>query len=72
MPDRELTDSQDIGEWWREHGVQGIRYPSAVPGFTRVNVVVFRDAVAMSDIVLVNRKRIIEEFRRLSGKYPAS
>ena len=68
--DRELGDSQEVGEFWRLHGVQGIRYPSAVPGLTGTNVVVFRDAVPPPKIVLVNRERIIEELRRLSDRSP--
>lgn len=69
--DRELADSQEVGEFWREHGVQGILYPSAVPGLNSTNVVVFRDVVPPPEIVLVNREQIIEELRRLSGRFPA-
>lgn len=66
---RDLADSQEVGEFWREHGVQGILYQSAVPGLTGTNVVVFRDAAPEPDIVLVNREAIIEELRRLSGRF---
>lgn len=69
--DREMADSQEVGEFWRKHGVQGILYPSAVPGLSGTNVVVFRDVVPQPEIVLVNRERIIEELRRLSGRFPA-
>lgn len=69
--DRELADSQDVGELWRQHGVQGILYPSAVPGVRGTNVVVFRDVVPAPEIVLVNRERIIEELRRLSDRSPS-
>lgn len=68
--DGDLADSQEVGELWREHGAQGILYPSAVPGLTGTNVVVFRDVAPEPEIVLVNRERIIEEFRRLSGSSP--
>lgn len=68
--DREVADSQEIGEFWRERGVQGMLYPSAVPGLTGTNVVIFRDVAAEPEIVLINRERIIEEFRRLSGRSP--
>lgn len=64
--DRELADSQEVGEFWLQHGVQGIRYPSAVPGLTGTNVVVFRDGVPAPEIVLANRERIIQELGWLS------
>ena len=64
--DRNLADSQEAGEFWRAHGVQGILYPSAVPGLIGTNLVVFRDVVPEPEIVLVNRERIIDELRRLS------
>lgn len=54
--------------FWRERGVQGILYPSAVPGLSGTNLVVFRDVAPEPEIVLVNREGIIEELRRLSGR----
>ncbi|MBI1876170.1 MAG: RES family NAD+ phosphorylase [Acidobacteria bacterium] len=66
--DRDLADSQEIGECWRQHGVQGILYPCAVPGLNGSNVVVFRDVAPEPEIVLVNREQIIEELRRLSSR----
>lgn len=68
--DRDLADSQEVGEFWRLRGVQGMLYPSAVPGLTGTNVVVFRDVAPEPEILLVNRERIIEECRRLSGRSP--
>jgi RES domain-containing protein len=66
--DADFADSQEIGEFWRERGVQGIIYPSAVPGLSGANIVVFRDVAPDPNIVLANRDRIIEELRRLSGR----
>lgn len=66
--DADLADSQEIGEFWRERGVQGIVYPSAVPALMGTNVIVFRDVAPEPIIVLSNRDRIIEELRRLSGR----
>ena len=68
--DRDLADSQEVGEFWRRRGVQGMLYPSAVPELTGTNVIVFRDVAPEPEIVLVNRGRIIEEFRRLSRRSP--
>ena len=39
----DLSDSQEIGEFWRERGIHGIVYPSAAPGVNGTNIVVFRD-----------------------------
>ena len=66
--DSDFADSQDFGEFWRARGVQAIVYPSAVPGLAGTNIVVFRDAAPQPAVVLVNRDRIIEELRRLSGR----
>lgn len=66
-----LGDSQEIGEFWRQPGGQGVVYPSAVPGLGGANVAVFRDVAPPPEIVLVNRDRIVEELRRLSRRFPS-
>jgi RES domain len=40
----DVTASQEVGEFLRSQGVQAIMFPSAIPGFTGQNVVVFCDA----------------------------
>jgi RES domain-containing protein len=64
----DVTASQDVGEFLRSQGVQSIMFPSAIPGFTGQNVVVFRDATPPPDIVLVNRDEILRELRRLAER----
>lgn len=66
-----LGDSQEIGEFWRQHGGQGVVDPSAVPGLGGANVAVFRDVAPPPEIVLANRDRIVEELRRLSRRFPS-
>jgi hypothetical protein len=62
------TASQEVGEFLRTHGVQGIVFPSAIPGFTGRNLVVFRDVIPPPDIVFVNREQILKELRRLAAR----
>lgn len=66
-----LGDSQEIDEFWRQHGGQGVVYPSAVPGLGGANVAVFRDVAPPPEIVLANRDRIVEKLRRLSRRFPS-
>jgi RES domain-containing protein len=66
----DVSDSQVIGEFLRERRIQAILFPSAAPGVTGINIVVFRDVSPEADVVLVNRDRILEEFRRLSRRLP--
>jgi RES domain-containing protein len=64
----DVTASQQVGEFLRSQGVQAIMFPSAIPGFTGRNVVVFRNAVPAADVVLVNRDQILRELRRLAER----
>jgi hypothetical protein len=64
----DLTDSQAVGEFLQTHSIQAVVFPSAIPGFTGRNLVVFRDAVPEPVIVLVNREQIIEELRRVAHR----
>jgi len=64
------SESQDVGEFLRERGVQGIVFPSGVPGVKGTNIVVFRDVAPAPTVVLVNRDRILEELRRLASRVP--
>jgi RES domain-containing protein len=64
----DVTASQEVGEFLRSQGVQAIRFPSAVPGFTGQNVVAFRDATPPPEILLVNRDQILRELRHLAGR----
>jgi hypothetical protein len=61
----DVTASQELGEFLRSQGAQAIMFPSAIPGFTGQNVVVFRDATPPPEILLVNRDQILRELRRL-------
>lgn len=64
----DLTASQEVGELLRSHGVQGIVFPSAIPGFTGRNLVAFRDATPPPHIVLVNREEILRELHHLAER----
>jgi RES domain-containing protein len=64
----DVTASQEVGEFLRSQGVQGLMFPSAIPGFTGQNVVVFRDATPSPEIILVNRDQILRELRRLAER----
>jgi len=64
----DLTDSQAVGEFLQTHSIQAVVFPSAIPGFSGRNLVVFRDAVPEPVIVLVNREQIIEELRRVARR----
>lgn len=69
LDQQDLSASQEIGDFCREHGVQGILYPSAIPGFSGRNLVAFRDVAPPPEIVLVNREQIIEALRRLAERF---
>jgi RES domain-containing protein len=64
----DLDASQQVGEFFRAHGVQAIGYPSAIPGYGGRNLVVFRDVAPPPLVVLVNRDRILEELRRIAKR----
>jgi RES domain-containing protein len=64
----DVTASQEVGEFLRSQGVQAIMFPSAIPGFTGHNLVVFRDATPPPEIALVNRDEILRELRRLAER----
>jgi hypothetical protein len=60
--------SQQVGEFFRTHGVQAIEYPSAIPGYDGRNLVVFRDVASPPLIVLVNRDRVLDDLRRIAKR----
>ena len=64
----DLTESQAVGEFLQTHSIQAVVFPSAIPGFSGRNLVVFRDAVPEPVIVLVNREQIIKELRHLAQR----
>jgi RES domain-containing protein len=64
----DLTDSQAVGEFLHTHNVQALAFPSAIPGFSGRNLVVFRDVVPGPVIVLVNREQIMKELRQLARR----
>ena len=64
----DVMASQEVREFLRNQGVQAIMFPSAIPGFTGQNVVVFRDATPPPEILLVNRDQILTELRRLAHR----
>jgi len=64
----DLDASQQVGEFFRTHGVQAIGYPSAIRGYDGRNLVVFRDVASPPRIVLVNRDRILEDLRRIAKR----
>lgn len=63
--DTDLMISQEVGGFVRLRGAQGIIYPSAVPGSTGTNLIVFLDVSPESAVELVNRdlvNRLIREW----------
>ncbi len=66
---QDMVASQRVGEFYREHGVQGLVYPSAVPSLDGMNLAVFRDVTPRPEINLVNRDEIIQALRRLSERF---
>jgi RES domain-containing protein len=64
----DFTASQEVGEFLRRHGAQGIVFPSAIPGFTGQNLVVFRDITPQPDVLLVNRDEILRQLRHLAER----
>ena len=64
----DLTESQAVGEFLQTHSIQAVVFPSAIPGFSGRNLVVFRDVVPEPVIVLVNREQIIKELRHLAQR----
>ena len=64
----DLTESQAVGEFLQTHSIQAVVFPSAIPGFSGRNLVVFRDVVPEPVIVLVNREQIIKELRHLARR----
>ena len=65
---KDLTDSQAVGQFLQTHSIQAVVFPSAIPGFSGRNLVVFRDAVPEPVIVLVNREQIIKDLRHLAQR----
>ncbi len=55
----DLRASQKVGNYLRVRGVQGIIYPSAVPGCSGNNLVIFNDAFPRPDMEVVNRDKVI-------------
>ena len=64
----DLTESQAVGEFLQTHSIQAVVVPSAIPGFSGRNLVVFRDAVPEPVIVLVNREEIMKGLRHLAQR----
>ena len=64
----DLAESQAVGEFLQTHSIQAVVFPSAIPGFSGRNLVVFRDVVPEPVIVLVNREQIIKELRHLARR----
>ncbi len=64
----DLTESQAVGEFLQTHGIQAVVFPSAIPGFSGRNLVIFRDVVPEPVVVLVNREQIIKELRHLAHR----
>lgn len=64
----DVTASQEFGEFLRSRGIQAITYPTAIPGFTGRNIVVFHDTTPPPGIALVNRDEILTELRRLAQR----
>jgi RES domain-containing protein len=64
----DVAASQEVGEFLRRNGVQGIVFPSAIPGFIGRNVVVFRETTPPPAVVLVNRHEILTGLRRLADR----
>ena len=52
----------------RTRSIQGVVFPSAIPGFSGRNLVVFRDVIPPPVILLANREQILDELRRLADR----
>ena len=59
----DIRDSQEVGEFLRGRGVQGILYPSAEPECKGENVVVFREVPPEPSLELVNKDGVIALFK---------
>ena len=64
----DLTASQEVGEFLLTRSIHAVVFPSAIPGFSGRNLVVFRDVIPAPSVLLVNREQIIEELRRLAAR----
>ncbi len=64
----DLTASQGVGEFLQARSIPAVVFPSAIPGFSGRNLVVFRDVIPAPSVILVNREQIIEELRRLAHR----
>jgi len=64
----DLTASQEVGEFLQTRSIQAVVFPSAIPGFSGRNLVVFRDVTPAPAILLVNREQILDELRRLADR----
>lgn len=64
----DLTASQEVGEFLQRRSIQAVVFPSAIPGFSGRNLVVFRDVIPPPVILLANREQILDELRRLADR----
>ena len=64
----DLTASQEVGEFLQTRGIHAVVFPSATPGFSGRNLVVFRDAIPPPVLLLANREQILDELRRLADR----
>lgn len=66
--DADRRFSQRVGQFLQTRGIQGLVYPSAVPGCTGRNIVAFLDVTPKPDVRLLNREQILEQLRRLGRR----
>ena len=64
----DLTASQEVGEFLQTRSIHAVVCPSAIPGFSGRNLVVFRDVIPPPVILLANREQILDELRRLADR----
>jgi len=64
----DLTASQAVGEFLQTRSIHAVVFPSAIPGFSGRNLVVFRDVIPPPVILLANREQILDELRRLADR----
>ena len=64
----DLTASHEVGEFLQTRSIHAVVFPSAIPGFSGRNLVVFRDVIPPPVILLANREQILDELRRLADR----
>lgn len=64
----DLRASQKVGNYLRVKGVQGIIYPSPVPGCSGNNLIIFNDTSPRPDIEVLNRDKVIKLIKKWANQ----